>query len=101
MRLPLFLLEAAERDIAHEIGYYNMKQAGLGDAFLLEVHATFARIQWKPELFRKVHPQLRRALVHRFPFAVGYRILDDSIEIVGIFPTQAHPNLLLSRIPPV
>lgn len=100
MGLPVFLLEAARDDIAREIRYYNTQQPGLGQRFLLEVHATFARIQWKPEIFQAVQPPLRRALVHRFPFAVGYRIMADSIEIIGVFPTQAHPDYLTSRIPP-
>jgi plasmid stabilization system protein ParE len=97
MSLPIFLLEAAEADIAHEIAYYNDKRAGLGDAFLLEVQETLARIAWKPELFPKKHPTLRRALLHRFPFAIGFRIHADFIEIVAVVSTHSHPDLLSSR----
>lgn len=97
MSLPVVILEAAQQDIAHEIAYYNQKHAGLGDSFLLEIHETLARIAWMPEMFSKVGPELRRALLHRFPFAIGYRILNDYIEIVAVVSTHSNPFKMLSR----
>ena len=100
MTLPVVLLEAAKRDIAHEKSYYNAKRQGLGDAFLLEVQATITRISWWPEMYQKAngHPHLRRAVLHRFPFAVGYRIFSDFIEVVGVFPARGDPHRLFQRL---
>ena len=48
-------------------GWYNEQGHGLADEFRRSVDACLAVIQRHPEAFPKVHRDLRRALLRRFP----------------------------------
>ncbi len=52
--------------------WYESQQSGLGRDFLDEVSACLHGIETVPELYSKIHGEIRRALVQRFPFGVFY-----------------------------
>lgn len=74
MSLPVVFRRKVGRDLAGGYAWYNEKRAGLGEAFLAEVNASFDAIGRYPELFGRVHGEVRRAVVSRFPYAVFYRV---------------------------
>lgn len=56
--------------------WYEAQVPGLGRAFLGELDATLAFVQRHPGMYEAVEPDgtVRRALLHRFPYALVYEV---------------------------
>ncbi len=87
----LVLRAKAETDLEHAYNWYEREREGLGDEFLAEVRKTLSSVLRMPESCPKVHRQTRRALVHRFPYGLYYRIIDETVVLVACFHTRRHP----------
>ena len=68
---------------------------GLGTQFIVEVDATLKRIAPFLLAHQLSFDDCRRALVHRFPFTIGFRVGTDAVHIDGMFPTQADPSRIV------
>ena len=68
---------AARAEIRAAQRYYADRRLGLGRAFLADVDAVLAFAREHPEMypaFGEVVPTVRRALLHRFPYALVYEV---------------------------
>lgn len=97
MTLPVFLLPAAEADIRSAMSYYDEVRPGYGDLFRLEMDRTIGMIRRWPESYERITPRLRRAVLHRFWYAIIYRPLPEYIRIVGVVSTRRDPAIVESR----
>ena len=70
MPLPVVFRRKVGRDLAGAYGWYEEQRAGLGEEFLTAVSTSFEAIGEFPEMFARVHGDVRRAVVSRFPYAV-------------------------------
>jgi plasmid stabilization system protein ParE len=77
--------------------WYEAQAAGLGREFLEAVHARFADIEAAPERFPRVTDRLRRAMLHRFPYALFYTQIDDRLHIVACMHGRRDPARWLRR----
>jgi plasmid stabilization system protein ParE len=93
MALPVVYRRKIGRDLAGAYGWYEDQRAGLGEEFLAAVDATFDAIERIPEMFRRVHGEVRRANVSRFPYAVYYRIDPKSVVVLTVLHTARDPKL--------
>ena len=93
MALPVVYRRKIGRDLAGAYGWYEDQRAGLGEEFLAAVDATFDAIERIPEMFRRVHGEVRRANVSRFPYAFFYRIDPKSIVVLTVLHTARDPKL--------
>lgn len=80
---------AARAEIEAVRRYHARQRAGLGRAFLAEVEAALAFALTHPELyeaFSTADPAVRRALLHRFPYALVYEIRGSRLlEVLACF----------------
>jgi toxin ParE1/3/4 len=74
------------------------RQAGVGDEFLRAADVVFDRIVDQPELYAPGYRGARQAPIHRFPYVVVYRILDEAIEVFAVVHTSRHPRSWRSRL---
>lgn len=98
MTLPLVLAPKAEDDLEDAADFYEMQHFGLGEAFLRAVDAGFARIRRHPEAFRIDDLTIRTAFLHRFPYGVRFRLLDDRIEIIAVWHERRDPEGWTERL---
>ncbi|HEY4309311.1 MAG TPA: hypothetical protein VGN12_07650 [Pirellulales bacterium] len=98
MRLPLALLKCAEADIDHAVAWYGLQQPGLGQAFYSQVAHTLDAIEHFPESYQVDFGAVRRAITHRFPFAIYYRVLPDAIQVVAILDCRLDPTTARARV---
>ena len=91
MTLPVVISPAAAFDIADATTAYEATRPGLGREFLHELRRARLQIGRFPAGCQQVLPDVRRCLIHRFPFGVTYRCMPDRIEILAVLPTQADP----------
>ncbi|MBK9126344.1 MAG: type II toxin-antitoxin system RelE/ParE family toxin [Phycisphaerales bacterium] len=94
MTLPVIVLPAAETDIRDAIDYYDGLRPGSGELFRLEVDRAIALVRRWPEGYERVTPRLRRAVLHRFWYAVIYRPLPQAVRIVGVISTRRDPAVV-------
>jgi len=81
---------AAELEEAHD--WYESQQPGFGEEFLLEFRRVVTRILENPLQFPEIHEDVRRALFHRFPYALFFRILEDDIRVIACFHGNRDPR---------
>jgi toxin ParE1/3/4 len=98
MTLPLVLAPEAEDDLEDASDFYEMQQPGLGEAFLRALDAGFNRIQRYPKSFPLDDHGIHTAFLHRFPYGVRFRILDDRIEIIAVWHERRDPEGWTERI---
>ena len=85
MNEPLIVRPEAESDIAEALDWYEAKRAGLGIEFFIAVDNAFLAIQQCPLAFAKVHREVRRALVKRFPYGIYYVAGEKEISVLACF----------------
>jgi len=79
---PIFR-PAAAADVEDAFLWYESQRPGLGDEYLDEIALVLRAIAEHPERFPILHRDTRRTLLHRFPYALFYRVLDEGIIIVA------------------
>lgn len=97
MTLELRLRAEAELDLADAALWYEAQCPGLGHQFLDEVLAVFSSIAEMPLTCQVVHRNTRRALLHRFPFGIYYRVDGDTIVVVAVMHGSRDPRRWKSR----
>ena len=65
MALPVVYRRKVGRDLAGGFGWYEEQGKGLGEKFLAAVDSAFDAIERYPEMFSRVHGEVRRALVSK------------------------------------
>jgi toxin ParE1/3/4 len=88
---------AAEHE--DQVAYYETRAEGLGRRYHAALRATLVRICDGPQRFRLVHaPDVRRAALKDFPFAVFFRPVDDAVQILAVAANRKRPNYWKQRI---
>ena len=83
----------AEADLEQAASWYEEEQAGLGSRFLSDVDQVFGRIREMPQQFPAVSGDIRRALLHTFPYAVYFRATDETIRVLAVLHLRRRPGL--------
>lgn len=91
MRRVILLAEARE-DALEAFRWYENERPDLGKVFRAELNDTIRRVRSSPLASAVVYRDLHRALVHRFPYAVFYRVQPDVIVVVGVIHGHRHPR---------
>lgn len=87
----------AELDIAQAAEWYDDQQPGLGFRFLDVVDQLMDRIRSAPMQFPSVAANVRRALLHTFPYAVYFRVTDDTITVLAVLHLRRDPRTWRAR----
>ena len=87
----------AEADLEDAGRWYEDERAGLAGRFLSDVDRTFARIRERPLQFPAVSGDVRRALLHTFPFAVYFRLLDEIVIVLAVLHLRRNPKAWRGR----
>ena len=86
------LRPAAAADVEDAAAWYESRENGLGYEYLEEVRTTLTAISENPERFPTVYRETRRALIHRFPYALFYRILTRKVLVVACMHSRREPT---------
>jgi plasmid stabilization system protein ParE len=94
MPRPVVLEPWARADVADAFLWYEQQRPGLGSEFLAEIARVLHAIEQRPEQYAIVRSQTRRALVHRFPYAILYIIEPNEIAVIAVMPREARSPAL-------
>ena len=93
-------LPPARREFAEAAAFYESREGGLGDAFVLEVEATIRRILRHPEAWTEIDARVRRCRTNRFPFGIIYITESDRVVIVSVMHLHRHPESWRNNLAP-
>lgn len=87
----------AESDIAQAASWYENQRTGLGLRFLDAADQLFDRLRASPLQFPLVSTDVRRALLHTFPYAVYFRVTEDAIVLFAVLHLRRRPGTWRGR----
>ncbi len=59
------------KDVQDAVSHFENQRPGLADAFQLQHSEALDRICASPSRFQKIEANIRRCLVHRFPYSIS------------------------------
>ena len=92
------LTKAAEADLREARGWYRKEAPHVALDFRRQVRETHQRIGENPWLYPDVHRGVRRALVHRFPYAIFYRLQNEAVQVIAITHQSRDPEIWKRRV---
>ena len=88
----LLVRPAAAADIEEAYRWYERRRVGLGEEFLAAVDAALRDLAAHPVAYAVVHRETRRAFLHRFPYAIFYRLYDETVIVIACMHGRRDPK---------
>jgi plasmid stabilization system protein ParE len=98
--VTIVLRPEAEADLQEARDWHEAQRPGLGSEFMGEVDTVFQHVATAPQRFPKLHGEIRRALVRRFPYAVYFLSNKTRIVVVGVLHQRRDPAVWRRRQTP-
>jgi plasmid stabilization system protein ParE len=93
----LVLRPEAQEEITEAAEWYNTRGRGLAAEFLRALDACIASVLRHPFQYPVVHGEKRRALLHRFPYAVIYTVAEDEVVVLACMHGRRNPKRWQNR----
>lgn len=90
----------AEEEFTAAVAYYQQCEPALGLDFSRAVYASIQNALRYPGMWPVLEGDVRRCLVHRFPYGVLYSIEGDTIVILAIMHLHREPDYWKHRCAP-
>ena len=87
----------AEVELNLAIEWYEAREPGLGLDFAAQVYAAIQRALAFPLAWQEMGGDIRRALVHRFPYGVLYVPERDRVLIIAVMHLHRQPDYWQDR----
>ena len=90
-----FRLKFSSRAL-HEIGeaqeWYELQCSGLGDEFIAAMELQLKRLEQAPLLYAEVIPNVRRALLPRFPYGLFFAARGNLVHVLAVLHDARNPK---------
>ena len=90
--------ELANAELNDAIEHYELEVKNLGIKFKEEVKHGLRRIKEFPEAWAVEEGDVRRYLLHKFPYKILYSVEESYIYIIAIAHCHRKPNYWIERI---
>jgi toxin ParE1/3/4 len=84
-------LADAEEEFLEAARYYETEAAGVGIAFIVEVHKAVAFIATQPFAAKVVRNGIRKMVLRRYPYSLYYSVESDTIIIIAVGHDKRRP----------
>lgn len=101
MRRRTFVLPEARTDIREAAHWYEIRQSGVGKRFLNEIRQTLHAISENPLRFPVIVENVRRALLHKFPYSIYFLNEKETVEIIAVLHQHRSTREFHGEIPEV
>ena len=92
MNLPVYYSEKAVADIQKAFDWYEVNQSGLGERFLRSLEDVEKTISSFPLAYPQKYKKTREVFVEPFPFLLIYRVQQDAVWVLAVFPARKNPR---------
>ena len=83
---------AARAELIEARDWYAARNAELADRFIAEVENVVAPIAASAQQFPVVHRDVRRARCRRFPYALFFRVVGRTLQVIACFHSKRDPR---------
>ena len=80
------------REIGEAQEWYELQSTGLGEEFIAVMELQLKRLEQAPLLYAEVIPNVRRALLPRFPYGLFYAVRGNLIHILAVLHNARNPS---------
>jgi plasmid stabilization system protein ParE len=87
----------AKLELEDAVRFYNLQHAGLGKKFEVEVKKAALRIAKYPTAWSNESGEIRKCLLHKFPYNLLYSIENDHILVIAVAHQHRKPNYWVER----
>lgn len=94
--MNVLFLEAAKRELDDAVGYLELEFEGLGIRF--KVKLAIQRISRHPTAWSVELEDVRKCLLHKFPYKLLYSVEADHIIIIAIAHQHRDPDYWIDRM---
>lgn len=91
LSLTVVFTQAARAELIEAQDWYEGNATGLGRRFREAIDGSVERIGANPHQFPVVFKNVRRALLHRFPYSLFCIIEDDTVLVIACFHASRDP----------
>src|SRR5258705_2320060 len=91
MKRRISVRPEAQSEIKETALWYERRLLGLGSRFRDELRGTLRHIADNPLRFPSIGQDVRRALLHRFPYALYFVIKSDVVIIIAVLSQHRRP----------
>ncbi len=98
MSYELIIRSQAQADIAEILTWYDEREKGLGDYFLICLDASFEALKRYPTANRIVRHEYRRMFVRKFPVGIYYIVAGEKILVDAVEPFSRNSERLDERL---
>ena len=92
MKRRTFVRPEAQTDIREAARWYEDREAGLGLRFIREIRTSLEHISQSPLRFPIVEEEVRRALLHKFPYSIYFASESEAIAIIAVLHQHRRPD---------
>ena len=89
--------ELALKEFNDAIAYYELEVSGLGETFKEEIKKSIKRIIVYPKAWSIEKGEVRKHLLHKFPYKILYSIESNHIYLVAVAHLHRRPNYWIER----
>src|SRR5437762_7564424 len=97
MKRRTFVRPEAQTDIREAALWYEDREIGLGLRFLNETRTSLQHISANPLMFPLIEEDVRRALLHKFPYSIYFLNESEAIAIIAVLHQHQRPGEWKSR----
>lgn len=87
----------AKQELEDAIYYHELEYSGLGEGFKEEVRWATLRIAEYPEAWSIERGEVRKCLLHKFPYKLLYSIEEDHIFVIAVAHQHRKPDYWVER----
>lgn len=87
----------AKQELEDAIHYYELEYSGLGKRFKEEVRRATLRIAEYPEAWSVERGEVRKCLLHKFPYKLLYSIEEYLIFVIAVAHQHRKPDYWVER----
>jgi plasmid stabilization system protein ParE len=83
---------AARRELIEARDWYSARDAELAARFTAEIETVVERVAAAPQHFPVVYRDIRRARCRRFPYALFFQVMDETVHVIACFHARRDPH---------
>jgi len=92
------ILDQPERDLWEGFDFYENQESGLGSYFLTSLFADIESLRLFGGIHRQAYKKYHRLLSDRFPFAVFYKLREETVYIHAVLDCRRNPAWVRKRL---
>lgn len=96
--MKVIFTELALIELSEACQFYEQEFSGLGERFEQEVKRAIKRMIQYPQAWQKERGDIRKCLLHKFPYKILYSLESDHLLILAIAHLHRKPDYWVDRL---